>query len=287
MFGLICKDEISLVSHCLFLNFRSALYNLLGKNKFKDISGPQDLDEVTHLFIVDEHFGPNVDIWKNINFINTVNEKKIKTFVFNFEPIYNSPYRNNAINHQHFLEQINDLTQFLSDTDDFKNLNKGPFINRQYLSKDTYVTTKNRTQEKINDKVLFIGQAGGHAYARRQQTLNEVSNILNMEIIITDRKLTYDQFLDTLAKYKYVLNPLGIGNFLNLRYYEILKLDGIPIQQITPDMSSLISDINQGYSINFTNTEELRNKDIFNVVQNKAPLYLEDYLSNNNLINLL
>lgn len=287
MYGLICNDEISLVSHCLFLNFRQALYNIFDKENFKDVRSSNDLDSITHLFIIDEHFGPNVNVWKDINFINIINDKKIKTFVFNFEPIYNSPYRNDAINHQKFLEQINNLTQFLSDVDDFENLKKGPFLNRQYLSKDTYVKVINPNLEKIKDKILFIGQAGGHAYSRRQETLKQVSDILSTEIIVTERKLTYDQFLETLSKYQYVLNPLGIGYFLNLRYYEILKLENTPIQQVTPKMLELITDLKNDYSINFINPEELRGIDFSNFKQNRTPLYLEDYLKDNKLLELL
>lgn len=287
MFGLICNDKIDLVGHCLFLNFRTALYNILGKENFKDVCNVNQLDEITHLFIIDEHFGPNVNIWKSNEFIARLNDKKIKTYVFNFEPIYNSPYRSDAINHQKFLEQTKNLIQFLSDVDDYKNLKKGPFINKQYLSKDTYIKDATYNTNKIKDKILFIGQAGGHAYTRRQETLRRLSDILNLEIVITERRLTYDRFLEKLATYQFILNPLGIGYFLNLRYYEILKLHNTPIQQITPKMLDVLPELKQNFSINFFEPDELRNINLLDFQQNKTPLYLEDYLNDNKIIDLL
>ena len=290
MYGLICNDSISLVGHSLFLNFRYALYNILQKENFKNVYSVNDLDQITHLFIIDEHFAPNVNIWKSGEFIARLNDKNIKTLVFNFESIYNSPYRIDNICHQKFLEQTNNLIQFLSDVDDYESLKsfkKGPFINRQYLSKDTYVKSRSSNTEKIKDKILFIGQAGGHVYARRQETLKKVSDILNLEIVITDRKLTYDQFLEKLASYQFILNPLGTGYFLNLRYYEILKLNNTPIQQITSKMLDVLPELKQNYSVNFVEPDELRNINLLEFEQNKTPLYLEDYLKDNKLLDLL
>jgi len=272
MFGLICNDEISLVSHCLFLNFRAALYNILGKDKFKDIKQVSELDGLTHLFIIDEHFGPNVDVWKKQELVNRVNDLNIKVIIFNFEKIYNSAFPWN-VDHQRFVEQFKNLTQFLTDMDDLKKL-KTPFINKQLLSKDTYVTKRDNT--KITNKVLFIGQMEGDPYTRRRETLNAVSQYLPLEIISTNRRYTYDEFLDTLSKYKYVLNPLGAGDFLNLRYYEIIKLDSIPIQQIVPEMKNYYSELSD-YSINFSSPEELRDVDVLSFQQNNKELYLEDY----------
>jgi hypothetical protein len=272
MFGLICNDEISLVSHCLFLNFRQALYNTFGKDKFKDIKQVSELDGLTHLFIIDEHFGPNVNVWKKQELVNRVNDLNIKVIIFNFEKIYNSAFPWN-VDHQRFVEQFKNLTQFLTDMDDLKKL-KTPFINKQLLSKDTYVTKRDNT--KITNKVLFIGQMEGNSYTRRRETLNAVSQYLPLEIISTNRRYTYDEFLDTLSKYKYVLNPLGAGDFLNLRYYEIIKLGSIPIQQIVPEMKNYYSELSD-YSINFSSPEELRDVDVLSFQQNNKELYLEDY----------
>ena len=273
MFGLICNDEINLVSHCLFLNYRQALYNLFEQKNFKDIKSASELNDITHLFIVDEHFPPNVDVWKKQEIVNKVNELNIKVIIFNFEKIFNSAFPWN-VDHQRFVELFKNLTQFLTDMDDAHCLNT-PFLNKQMLSKDTYV--KRRNCNKKTDKVLFIGQMEGDCYSRRRETLSRVSQYLPLEIISTNRKYSYDEFLDILSQYKYVLNPLGTGDFLNLRYYEIIKLGSIPIQQVTPDMLNNYTELQNKFSINFCDPADLKDINYLEFNQNQEELFLEDY----------
>ena len=273
MYGLICNDEITLVSHCLFLNFRSALYNTFGQTSFKDINNVEDIEGITHLFIVDEHFGPNVNVWKKQELVDRVNQLDVKVIIFNFEKIFNSAFPWN-IDHQRFVEQFKHLTQFLTDMDDVRRLNT-PFLNKQLLSKDTHV--KKRNFNKKTDKVLFIGQMEGNCYSRRREILSAVSQYLPLDIINTNRKYTYDEFLDILSQYKYVLNPLGAGNFLNLRYYEIIKLGSIPIQQVTPDMINNYTELQNNFSVNFCTPSELKDFNYTNFTQNQEELYLENY----------
>jgi len=273
MYGLICNDKIEDVGHCLFLNFRQALYNTFNKNNFKDIKEVSELCGLTHLFIIDEHYSPNVNIWKKQELIDKVNNLNIKVIIFNFEKIFNSAFPWN-INHQKFVEQFRNLNQFLTDMEDLKIL-KTPFINKQLLSKDTYITKRNNN--KITDKVLFIGQTEGECYQQRRRVIDSVSRFLPLEIINTKRHYSYDEFLDILSSYKFVLNPLGAGNFLNLRYYEILKQGGIPIQQVVPDMKKMYNELNNNYSINFINSDELNMHTLNEFQQNKQELFLEDY----------
>ena len=77
MIGIISRDEIEFVSHGLFQNFRFALKNYLNV-EFKNVNSVQDLDNIEILFIIDEHFGPHVDIWKNDAFINQLNSRNIE-----------------------------------------------------------------------------------------------------------------------------------------------------------------------------------------------------------------
>lgn len=284
MYGLICNDSIELVGHSLFLNFRYALYNLLDKKNFKDIYDTNDLNDVTHLFIVDEHFAPNVNIWKKQEIIDKANNSDIKVIVFNFEKIFNSAFPWN-IDHQNYLQQFHNLTQLLSDIEDI-NILKTSFINKQLLSKDNiYIQRSNLT--KITDRVLFIGQIEGECYNRRRSTIHTVSQYLQLDIVNTQRRLSYSEFLDTLSKYKFVLNPLGAGEFLNLRYYEIIKLGGIPIQQIVPNMKNHYTELNNEYSINFFDPKELKDLDIQNFTQNTQELFLEDYFIEKKITSLL
>ena len=144
--GIICKDDIAALSPSLFLNFRLGLTNYL-KTKFVEVSEVSDLQDITTLIIVDEHFGPHVSIWKDDpQFVNELNDRKIKTIVFNFEKIFNSKFPWNA-DHQKRLESINDLYQLVSDVDDAIALNK-KIINKQLLSKD--LKLEHHTVEKEN-----------------------------------------------------------------------------------------------------------------------------------------
>jgi hypothetical protein len=282
MFGLLSHYSIETVGHSLFNNFKLALENIFGKINFKEIKNIEDLNEISHLFIVDEHYEPNSRVWANDKFINTLNNKKIKTIVFNFEPIKNSFYPYARVLQAKLLE-IKHLVQLIQDVNDFE-IFESPFLNKQLLSKNTVLV---EPSENKSDKVLFIGQCRGDQYLKRRQTIQEVSKYFEIELIITDRVFTYSEFLKKLASFKYVLNPLGIGDFLNLRYFEILKLNSIPIQQSTQKMLEHYEELNKNYSINFIASEELKELKLDNFKQNKESLYLEDYLLNNGIKDIL
>ncbi|CAB5226440.1 hypothetical protein UFOVP760_215 [uncultured Caudovirales phage] len=272
MYGLLCIDDLHIVGHSLFNNFRLALYNYFGKDIFKDVKSTDDLTGITHLFIVDEHHIPCVEIWKHDCFINTLNEQKIKAMVFNFEKIFSSSFPWN-VDHQRKLETINNLTQFVSDIDDARTLNKN-IINKQFLSRDTDLGVV--PLENKNDRILFLGQVNSY-YPTRQQVLQDAqASGLPVDIIVTDRKLTYTEFLEKLNAYTFILNPLGTGAFLNIRFYEALKLGCTLIQQITPDMSNWYPELNR--ALVFTEFNQI-NKNSLTLPKNTSDYYLEDYFS--------
>jgi len=283
MIGILATDDLHIVGHSLFKNFRLGLQNYFDQN-FIEIRSVHDLDNIDTLFIVDEHFAPNVDIWKNDTFINKVNSKKIKTVVFNFEKIFSSKFPWNE-DHQRVLTQIQNLTQIVSDVNDANKLGKN-IINKQLLSRSTELEFD--ITEKKN-RVLFIGQSDkiynpSYAYSRRYQLLNKLSDnkSLPIDIVVTDRKFTYKEYLTKLASYKFILNPLGTGDFLNLRFYETLKVGSIPIQQITSDMQSMYKELD--FCHTFTNADDLY---IPEIKFKQLDYYLEDYFNNINLKSLL
>jgi hypothetical protein len=276
MFGIICKDSIDVVGHSLFNNFRLGLENYLSI-KFKDVNNINDLNEIQTLFIIDEHFDPHVKIWKKNSFINYTNEKKIRVIVFNFEKIFSSSFPWN-VDHQKQVERFTNLFQIVSDINDSKIL-KTSFINKQLLSKNTTLIPT-----KINKKeaILFLGQVNSF-YPSRKQILESIQKTelpLPVEIIVSDRKLTYMQFLENINSYKYILNPLGTGTFLNLRFYEALKLQCIPVQQITEEMSKNYDELI--YAITFKDVNDIPTRFITPSFQ-MFNYYLEDYFSFVNL----
>ena len=276
MIGIICKDDVAALSPSLFLNFRLGLTNYL-KTKFVEINSIDDLKDITTLIIVDEHFGPHVSIWKDDpQFVNELNNRKIKTVVFNFEKIFNSKFPWNA-DHQEKLQTINDLYQLVSDVDDAITLNK-KIINKQLLSKDLKLE---HNAAKKEDRILFIGQSDpvynpGWSYSRRFNILNDLRSRpdLPLDIHVTERKLSYKEFLTKLASYKFILNPLGTGDFINIRFYEALELGCVPIQQVTENMLNTYSELSPNICHRFKTTDEvgLPSKSF-----RKFKFYLEDY----------
>jgi len=275
MIGIISQDSIGKVGHSLFLNFRLALKNYL-KLEFKNVSNIQDLETVDLLIIVDEHYAPHVDIWKNDSFINELNSRKIKTVVFNFERIHSKSFPWN-VDHQKKLETINNLIQFVSDVEDATLYNK-PFVNKQYLSRDT--TLINPIKDK-KERILFMGQINNY-YPTRKKIITDLNATgIPFDIIVTDRTYSYVNFLQKINEYKYIFNPLGTGKFVNLRFYEALKLGCIPIQQVTDNMVSWYNELPRSFV--FTNVDQIT----FNLLQKFEPVsqefYLEDYFESINL----
>jgi len=281
MYGLLCIDDIAIVGHSLFKNFRLALYNCFDKNSFKDVTSVDDLKDITHLIIIDEHYIPCANIWRHDIFINELNRRNIKTIVLNFEKIYNSSFPWNTDN-QLKLQTINNLTQFVSDVDDAKILNKH-IVNKQFLSRDTVFEIKPQIEK--NNRILFIGQLNDY-YPTRRQTIDDArASGLPVDIIVTDRRLSYSEFLQKLNEYTFILNPLGTGTFLNIRFYEALKLGCIPLQQITQDMIGFYPELSN--SINFINFKEITLDTLISHNIVTTEYYLEDFFKDINLTTYL
>tara|TARA_R110000824_G_scaffold323950_3_gene510842 strand:- start:706 stop:1608 length:903 start_codon:yes stop_codon:yes gene_type:complete len=299
MIGIICKDELAADCPSLFYNFRLGLQNYLD-TEFKNIECKDDLHNIDILIIVDEHNIPHVDVWKNDEFIARLNELNIKTLVFNFEKILSNIFPWNQ-DHQNVLETIKNLHQLVSDVDDrdhartFQISNKKavtvvPHINKQLLSKDTKLEC-DLTEKK--DRILFIGQSDSTyhpnwSYSRRFNILNELKarDDLPLDIHITGRKMPYKEYLTKLASYKFILNPLGTGDFINMRFYEALKLGCVPIQQVTGKMISVYSELSQNICTTFKTADEVQlpnETDSFN----DFTYYLEDYFKDIDLGNYL
>lgn len=280
MFGIISRDDISEVGHSLFNNFRLALINYLQED-VKDINSISDLDTITTLLIVDEHYIPHKEIWQNDEFLNYINSKNIKVVIFNFEKIFNSQFPWN-IDIQHSVEKINNRVQLVSDIRDASILNT-TIINKQLLSKSTFLLDPILDKK---DEILFLGQIN-EFYPTRSATLNELQQLNNkVNVIKTDRKYSYNEFLDLINNAKFILNPLGTGEFINLRFYEALSLNCIVIQQYTDDMLKWYPELNYPNVLKFKTKEDFNNLDFNNFVKCNN-IYLEDYFEEINLRNII
>lgn len=275
MIGIICQDSIDKVGHSLFLNFRLALKNYL-KQDLKNVCNVNDLQNIDILIIVDEHYTAHVDVWKNDSFINELNDKNIKTVVFNFERIHSKSFPWN-IDHQKKLENIRNLTQFVSDVEDARYYNK-PFINKQYLSKDTTLIVP--VKEK-KERILFMGQINNYYPTRRKVISDLCLTGMPFDIVVTDRKYSYTEFLRKINEYKFIFNPLGTGKFINLRFYEAVKLGCIPIQQVTEDMVNWYNELSKGFMFFEVNQISFDKLQKFESLSKE--FYLEDYFESINL----
>ena len=103
-----------------------------------------------------------------------------------------------------------------------------------------------------------------------------------IDIHITERKLTYSEFLDKLSDYKFIFNPLGTGDFLNVRFYEALEVGSIPLQQITENMKSRYKELD--FCHTFLNASDFKFPEIN---FKKMEYYLEDYFEEMNLCNII
>lgn len=279
MIGIISQDNIDTVGHSLFLNFRLALKNYL-KCDFKNVNNIDDLQDVEMLIIVDEHYAPHVAVWKNDRFINELNAKNIKSVVFNFERIHSKSFPWN-VDHQAKLETIKNLVQFVSDVDDAKHYTK-PFVNKQYLSKDTVLL---EPQKDKKERILFMGQVNNY-YPTRRKVISDLSATgMPFDIIVTDRKYSYIEFLRKINEYKYIFNPLGTGKFLNLRFYEALKLGCIPVQQVTEEMVNWYNELSRSFI--FTSVDQVSFNQLQKFQSISQEFYLEDYFEQVNLKSFL
>jgi hypothetical protein len=195
----------------------------------------------------------------NNEFIKKCNDNKIKVIVFNNEKIFNSVFPWNE-DIQKMLNNFNDFKQFVYDCDDSDILNTE--INKTYMS--SYykkILTFDYTQKK--DKIVFFGKTkGSHSndmsYVNRANFINEIKKHIEIDIYESNDGVTMEEYLKTISGYKYVLSPMGNGNFVPMRYYESLFVQSIPLQQSTDNIiKKFNNEIIQKRGIFFKDTLEL------------------------------
>lgn len=271
MYGILTNIEYD--KHWIFKNYYYSLQNVFGEDNVSRVENINDLNNIKVLFIGDEHFMPNKDIWMNDNFINKCNELKIRVFVFNNEKIFNSMFPwNEGI--QKNVNKFKYCNQIVYDVDDSDIL--GVDINKTYMSK-YFLGGVNISTEK-NDKIVFIGNFNDNTYDKRKTFLNEIKNRVDIDILQSDTNLTMDQYLNRISTYKYVLSPLGNGNFVPMRYYESLFVNSIPLQQSTDKiMNKFQNEIINNRGIFFKDIDDLIEK-LKSPVNSNSPYYMEDFI---------
>ena len=277
MTGILCQDDINVVGHSLFKNYKLALSNYF-QSVLQPINSIEDLNNLDLLIIVDEHYIPHKQVWQNDEFINAINKLNIKVLIFNFEKIFNSQFPWN-ISIQHYVEKINRRLQIVSDVKDAKILNTS-ILNKQFLSRDTIL--EEPIDNKI-DEILFVGQINEY-YPTRREILNGIQQINSkVRVIQSDRRYNYNEYLNLINQSKYILNPLGTGEFINLRFYEALNLGCTVIQQYTDEMEKWYPELNNSRVLKFKTVDEFKNLN-FSTETTYEQKFLEDYFMEINLI---
>jgi len=271
MYGILTNLEYD--KHWIFKNYYYSLVNVYGEDNVTRVENINDLNNIKVLFIGDEHFMPNKYIWMNDNFIDKCNELKIRVFIFNNEKIFNSMFPWNE-DIQKNVNKFNYYDQIVYDVDDSDLM--GVNVNKTYMSK-YFLGGVNIAKEK-NDKIVFIGNFSNNTYDNRKTFLNEIKNRVDIDILQSDSNLTMDQYLNKISTYKYVLSPLGNGNFVPMRYYESLFVNSIPLQQSTDGIiNKFQNEIINNRGIFFKDIDDLIEK-LKSPVSSNTPYYMEDFI---------
>lgn len=278
--GLLWTEETENQDTSFFNNYRTALNNYF-EISIQEVDTINHVSQLKNLIIVDEHYKPHNRLICNPRFIQMINRYKVNVVIFNTEKIFNSYWMHN-LETQRTLEKLNNFVQILSDVKDIKKIGT-PFKNKQYLSKE--FKFKESKIEKIN-RILFFGQLDGSAYKNRRKILEKVSQSSNipLDIFKSTRSISYEKYIDLLSSYKFVLNPFGAGEFINIRYFESLEVGTIPVQQVTRNINKYYSyEFGKKVSINFTKPNMLRTVDFESIEYKPFNYYLEDYFYHSNL----
>jgi len=284
MYGILTNIEYE--KHWIFKNYYYSLINVFGENNVKRVQSIDDLFGLDVLFIGDEHFMPNKEIWMNDSFIDRCNSLKIFVFIFNNEKIFNSKFPwNEGI--QKNVNKFKFHKQFVYDIDDSLILNTD--INKTFMSK--FFIDKFDIQKVKLNKTIFFGkiQDNYDSYKKRREFLEKVKMEIDLDIIESNDSISSYDYFRKISEYKFILSPLGNGNFVPMRYYESLFTGSIPLQESTEGINHIFKkEIDLSYGIFFNNVNELiekiknyENKETFNY-------YMEDFINEKikNILNL-
>ena len=269
--GIICELSESYSPS----SFYFALQNIF--DSVSIVKSKQDLEYLDFLFIGGDHYGPHISIWRNQDFINTVNYLGLKVCVFSTEKIFNDFYPWNW-NIQKDLQNFDNLYQRVLDVDDAITLNKKiarclPSINYKHLTKEY--------QKK--DEICFIGSIHLPHYQKRKELLDNLQKKLKIDFYESSTNRRWVDYLNILGSYKFVLN-LPSTNFNGFcgRFYETLIVKSIPLQHVYPNTLSLHPyESNRNDIVFYENEEDLIEKiEKIDIVQSDYSVWLEDEIIN-------
>jgi hypothetical protein len=271
MNGIIC--DLSFTRHYSFITYYYTVRNLYGQPKLVKIVEDLDIDT---LFIGDDHWERHRDVWEKPGFIEACNDKNIKVIVFTNERMLNSFFPWNEDVYKN-LKRFNNLYHFVCDADDIQLT--GLPVNRMALSHSLY-KERLREKDKLNEFV-FSGcmDCVVGSYDKRKEFIKEAQGKIKLNVL--EPRMSWDDYMDTLSRYKFVFCPMGNGNFISLKFYEALMVGSIPVHQVkdnTLDYYPIERELDD--CIFFKDIPELMQKlENFNLKSSHNLIFQEDVIS--------
>ena len=222
--GIVCNLSWN---RCFNLKqYYHSIKNLYGEVRL--VNTCEDLEGLDILFVGDDHHYAHTAVITIPGFVEKCNANKIKVVVFTAERIFNSFFPQNVDKFK-FVHTFNELYLSTMDADDCALL--GTKLHRPLFSKDFKNFVDPNVDNKL-DEIVFIGSTqAAYGYDERNAVIKQLSKIMPLTVLPPTIP-TWQEYLQTLAKYRFVFYPIGNGNFLGFRFYEILLAKAIPICQV-------------------------------------------------------
>ena len=263
--GLICDLEFT--KHMQFKNYYYALLSLYKEIKMvKDIC---DLDGLDIVFIGGANHGPHMDICLKEGFIDKCNELNITVLLVSVEKIISTLYPKH-LERYNIIAKSKKFIHYAYDIEDCQRF--GVPLFRLAMSK--YYKDKIETNIGAKeDAIIFVGVQ----YQWRKPIIDYVRNNFKSDIYHSPFR-TWDDYMRMLSTYRFVLSPLGDANGLVTKFYEILLVNSIPIQQVKSNTLQYY-DIEAKFPdcIFFEKVKELPKKiENFKLSYSQSEIWLED-----------
>ena len=246
-------------TYCMIIqNWYYAIINLFpNDNVFIYDKNISTLDKVDILFILDEHFIPNNEQWNYSDFIKRLDNSDIQVVILNVEKVWNSAFPWNE-DYQRTIDNMKNVTQFFIDIEDAARYNH-KYLNKCLISKN-FKNKFNISETKIN-KAVFVGQYEASWHKERKDILEKVSKVIEVDVFKRDdNKRSTEDYINLISQYIYVVAPISTAISIPPRFWEILFVGSIPIQQIKPGMERYYEELQFEDCIYFNNPNEIPEK---------------------------
>jgi hypothetical protein len=278
--GLIC--DLLFTKHMQFRNYYYALSWIYGSVKL--VKSREDLPGLDILFVGDYFYGYHWSIVTDFNihqkplpyiggedFVKRLDELDITLVLLCTEKLLGDTHYTHAVPTYNILKKCKKFYHYAYDVDDVRLL--GNKLHRFAMSWHYMNWIRKDIVKK--DRIIFIGCM----YKWRKEVIDFVKDRFPLDVF-QSTITSWEEYMELIAGYRFVLSPLGNANGLVTKFYEILLVHSIPIQQVKSDTLQYY-DIEAGFKdcIYFESLDELPNKITQCTLQrSESEIWLENYL---------